>query len=82
MKPLCKQTDRELIIQLVDALHFYANPETYFAIAFLSDPPSGPFMEDFSDTYLNVKPGKLARKVLGSTMCKELNRRWPIPDKK
>ena len=48
------------------ALEFYADPETYFAIAFFPDPPNGEFMEDFSDTgpELGSKPGKRAREAL------------------
>lgn len=55
-------------------LYFYANPYTYFAVAFFPDPPCGDFMKDFSkipshwdefgqmsDSY---KPGKKARKFL------------------
>lgn len=51
--------------KLIDALVFYADPDTYFAIGFFPDPPCGPFMEDFSETPLGDKPGKLARTVLG-----------------
>lgn len=59
--------DAALFLQrkLADAvavLEFYATPETYLAVAFVADPPSGSFMDDFSDTgYLGVKPGKRAR---------------------
>ena len=51
--------------QILNTLDFYADPETYFAIAFIPDPPSGEFMDDFSDTsYLGRKPGKMAREAL------------------
>ncbi len=81
-KSLKDKTDRELIIMLADALQFYAYPGTYCAIAFFSDPPCGDFINDFSETSdLGTKPGKLARKVLGRTMMRELNRRWSIPKK-
>lgn len=51
--------------QVLDALQFYADPETYFAIAFIPDPPAGEFMDDFSETIcLGRKPGKTAREVL------------------
>lgn len=50
--------------ECIDALSFYADPENYFAIAFLPDPPCGAFMEDFDETYLGVKPGKLARETI------------------
>jgi hypothetical protein len=54
----------EVAEKLAEALQFYANPETYFAIGFLCDPPNGDFMEDFSDTQLGEKPGKKARIAL------------------
>ena len=48
-----------------EALEFYANPETYFAIGIFPDRPCGNFINDFSDTgTLGVKPGKRARQVL------------------
>lgn len=47
------------------ALEFYATPETYLAIGFLPDPPCGEFIDDFSETDLGERPGKLARKALG-----------------
>ncbi len=49
---------------LEEALTFYADPETYFAIAFLADPPCGDFMADFSQTELGKKPGARARATL------------------
>jgi hypothetical protein len=54
--------------KLIRCLDFYANPETYFAVAFIHDPPSGDFMNDFSKTNLGYKPGKRARKVLDKIM--------------
>jgi len=61
--------DRQKIQKLKDALYFYANPDTYFAIAFLRDHPCGAFMEDFCDKhemkeYDRPMPGKLARQTL------------------
>lgn len=47
--------------ELIDALIFYADPETYFAIGFFPDPPCGDFVNDFDET---GKPGALARKTL------------------
>lgn len=83
MKPLRKHTDRELILKLVNALNFYGDPETWFAVLLFPDPPNGPIMEDFSKTPVyGVKPGKRARRVLGPAMARELNRRWPVPKKK
>lgn len=51
--------------RLEEALEFYANPETYFAIGFFPDSPTGDFMDDFDDTgELGFKPGKRARSAL------------------
>ena len=49
---------------LVEALAFYADIETYFAIGFFPDRPCGEFMTDFEKTDLGHKPGKRARKAL------------------
>jgi hypothetical protein len=62
-------TDKEKIWKLIEALAFYADPDSYFAIGFLSDRPCGEFMDDFSDDhgfnqYDRAMPGKLARKTL------------------
>ena len=48
------------------ALEFYANPDTYFAIMIMGDPPCGAFIDDFSKCYNNVqqRPGKRARAAL------------------
>jgi len=50
---------------LEEALLFYADPETYFAIGFFSDPPCGEFMTDFEDLpeFEAWKPGKRAREA-------------------
>lgn len=65
--------DKEKISKLAEALFFYADPDTYFAIGFFPDPPCGGFMEDFSNDFgdqygvdrdYNHVPGKFARKVL------------------
>lgn len=54
--------------KLMIALDFYANPETYFAIAVLADPPNGDFMDDFSEEEApwgsRRFPGKLARETI------------------
>lgn len=50
--------------KLIEALEFYADPDTYFAIGFLPDRPCGEFINDGSETDLGIKPGKKARKVL------------------
>lgn len=57
--------DKRYIRQLEDALDFYADPENYFAIAFMADPPCGAFADDFEDIEdIGFKPGKRARQVL------------------
>lgn len=45
-------------------LEFYADPQTYFAVMLVSDPPAGDIMEDFGSTELGMKPGKKARDLL------------------
>ena len=61
------------LVQLSDALEFYANPESYHAVAFMVDPPCGEFGEDFDaagfDEYTDIPynrdmPGKRARFTL------------------
>lgn len=53
----------EIIGEMIDALAFYGDPSTYFAVGFFPDNPAGDFMEDFSATYLGAKPGKRAREM-------------------
>jgi hypothetical protein len=57
------------VYELEDALAFYADPESYFAIAFWFDPPCGGFRDDFSDVenefFERPMPGALARETLG-----------------
>lgn len=54
--------------RLRKTLEFYADPETYFAIAFLPDPPCGDFVKDFEPITKGViktwRPGKRARASL------------------
>jgi hypothetical protein len=56
------------IAELEETLAFYADAETYHAIAFLADPPCGEFMDDFSDDhgddYDRPMPGRRARSTL------------------
>ena len=54
---------------LLDAVRFYADPESYHAIMILPDRPAGAFADDFSDDhghefYDREMPGKKAREVL------------------
>ena len=62
---------------LWDALDFYADPGTYFAIGFTCDPPNGEFWDDFSVVpghplcvNDNQKPGKLARATMNEVVEK------------
>lgn len=63
---------RKLQVQLMrcaEALAFYANPDTWFAVGMLPDPPCGEIMDDFSEpewsTMYRPTPGKRARIALG-----------------
>ncbi len=50
-------------------LEFYARPETYHAVLFLSDPPCGEFMEDFaalSDDWQPLDGGHYLRPMPGA----------------
>ena len=68
----CQRENESLhlrVQELEEALEFYADPETYFAIAFFPDSPAGEFIEDFGDDHGHYHfdrpmPGKLARKLL------------------
>jgi len=46
---------------LIEALAFYADTDTYFAIGIFPDPPCGDFITDFDE---HKKPGARARKAL------------------
>lgn len=55
--------------KLKETLKFYADPDTYFAIAFFPDHPCGDFINDFSECHHEdlgtvIKPGKKAREAL------------------
>ncbi len=55
--------------KLREGLEFYADPDNYIAISFLSDPPCGEFMDDFDEDHGNPlfdrpMPGKRARTLL------------------
>lgn len=39
---------------LLEALAFYGDPETYFAVALMCDPPCGEISEDFDETYKDM----------------------------
>jgi hypothetical protein len=54
----------EVLDKTLEALYFYSDPMTYFAIGFLPDHPCGDFMDDFTDTPdLGMKPGKRAHEA-------------------
>jgi hypothetical protein len=57
-------------------VNFYADPDTYFAVSLIDDPPSGAIMHDFGPTNLPTrKPGRrarLAKTMMVSTMRKAL----------
>lgn len=63
-----EEAAEKILSALVDALIFYASPDTYFATSFLFDPPCGEFSEDFSEVpgsdYDRPMPGKRARSAL------------------
>ena len=59
------KNDKCKIKSLVDALAFYADEDSYFAIGFFPDRPCGDFIEDFSqDSFGTMRPGKKAMAVL------------------
>lgn len=55
-------------VVLAETLAFYADPETYFAIAFVYDRPCGDFSDDESesDSELGIRHGKRARAALAT----------------
>jgi len=63
-----KEKANRIIDKLIDALSFYADPDTYFAIGILPDKPCGAFIDDMSEDhdgdYNRPMPGKLARQTL------------------
>lgn len=54
------------------ALAYYGDPQTYFAIDVLSDPPCGDFVNDFGTTEVLDRevPGKRARETL-EKLCEQ-----------
>lgn len=64
--------------ELVAALEFYADPETYFAIMCLGDPPCGEFIKDYSDDHghpdlVGPRYGKRARAALAAATATDHN---------
>lgn len=66
----------EVVEQLVEALMFYADPDTYFAVMVYGDSPCGEFVDDIGEiVYVDEndqeidreqRPGKLARETLSA----------------
>ena len=57
--------DKRRVKSLLNALSFYADEDTYFAIGIFPDKPCGDFIKDFSkDTLGTMRPGKKARKTI------------------
>ena len=70
---ILKKLDAESLGDILEALAFYADQGTYFAIGFFPDPPCGEFMEDFDETPdLGQKPGKRARDVFRMLFDKKI----------
>ena len=44
-------TTEEKLKKAIEALEFYADPDSYFAMSFMADRPSGKFADDFSDDH-------------------------------
>lgn len=81
------QIDQKVLETLLEALDFYANPDTYWACSFIFDRPTGGFDDDFSDhkeygDFLDgntpdcyyedrERPGMTARKALREFLEKE-----------
>lgn len=61
--------NEQMVRDLAEALIFYADPESYFAVGFWFDRPCGDFAEDFDGNHNNSMfdrdmPGAKAREVL------------------
>jgi hypothetical protein len=68
------KNQHDALVAALEALVFYADPETYYAIGFFPDPPCGEFMEDFSDDHGDeappgFRPGKRARKAVDDLLA-------------
>lgn len=55
------------IAEQEEALRFYADPDTYFAIGLFADPPCGDFVHDLEEIDGVERPGKRARAALTNT---------------
>lgn len=63
----------DIAINLAEALAFYADPDSYFAIAIMADRPCGEFADDVSkdETYGRHMPGAKARAALANAALRE-----------
>ena len=52
------------VAKLIEALWFYANPDTYFAATLFVDPPCGDIRKDYSKIDGRYRLGKRARRTL------------------
>lgn len=52
------------MLDVIAALEFYANPDTYFVIGFFPGHPCGDFIDDFSVVDDVARPGKIARATI------------------
>ncbi len=69
MTPEVEKQYKEVIGILLDAVKFYADPESYHAIMFVPDRPAGRFADDFERDhghtfYEREMPGKYARDAI------------------
>lgn len=54
-------------LEMRRALEFYADPDTYFAVAVIGDPPCGEFVDDFGPDNEGIeRPGLRARAALAA----------------
>lgn len=65
----------DIAINLAEAVAFYADPDSYFALMITADRPCGAFADDVSEdeTYGRHMPGAKARAALALAVLKENN---------
>lgn len=69
IKELSSKELSAILHEAINVIEFYADPETYFAIGLICDPPCGEFADDGSEDYDHPdmsgwRPGKRARAFL------------------
>lgn len=63
---------REVEVALIEALLFYADPGTWFAVSLWTDQPCGAISEDYGEIEgLGQKPGQCAREALAALYAPE-----------